>query len=432
MSLPHVEPIPRLSGACQPPTVIGVAALSTATMHGASPDQLTARIRCLDIDPVAQLYDASIVRQLAWQRTEGLAMQDQALAASRLFRIRRESGSDGALRLLALMVPGDLMVNTPLDFITNHLDVRLDLLFVTPDRGLPATIPDHDVAFFAAGDADTAIVACLRSLFASWPRPAVNDPRLLPRLARDTLSGLLADVPDICSPPAVAATRTRLDDLLRDGGDIDDLLPGCSYPVLLRPLGSHAGHGLLKIDDPNSLASQLLFSVASDFFVTAFVDYRSADGLYRKYRVAFIDRQPFLCHMASSQHWMVHYLNAGMTESADKRADEAAAMATFDSEFAPRHSAAFDALHRHLPFDYYSIDCSELPDGRLLMFEADNAAIIHLMDLEDTFPYKHVQMRRVFSAFGDMLHRRAAGAVDHSVHPSTPTDDRFPAPSKAD
>ena len=48
------------------------------------------------------------------------------------------------------------MLNTPLDFITNHLDVRLDLLFVVPDTPLPATIPDHDVAFFAVGEADAA------------------------------------------------------------------------------------------------------------------------------------------------------------------------------------------------------------------------------------------------------------------------------------
>ena len=67
-------------------------------------------------------------------------------------------------------------------------------------------------------------------------------------------------------------------------------------------------------------------------------------------------------------------------------------------------------MHERLPFDYYSIDCSELPDGRLLVFEADTAAIIHMMDPEDVFPYKHSHMRSVFDAFGDMLRRRATAA----------------------
>jgi hypothetical protein len=398
------EPIPCFSASCRPPSVIGMAALTTAAMHGANPDDLAATIEQLDADPVARLYDTSIAYQLSFRRAEGLGVQNEALAASRLFRVRREIRIDGGLRLLALVAPGELMVNTPLDFITNYLDVRLDLLFVMPDEALPATVPDHDVAFFAAGEADAAMVGRLRSLFASWPRPTLNDPGLLPLLARDRLSGLLAGVPDICSPPTVAVTRPRLDDLLRDGGHIGELLPGCSYPVLIRRLGSHAGKGLNRIDDPSSL---LLFSFASDYFVTAFVNYRSTDGLYRKYRVAFIDRQPHLCHMASSQSWMVHYLNAGMTESTDKRADEAQAMARSDETFAVRHRNAFAALHERLAFDYYSIDCSELPDGRLLMFEADSAAIIHLMDPEGMFPYKHVHMRRVFDAFGEMLGRRA-------------------------
>ena len=93
-----------------------------------------------------------------------------------------------SIRLLALVGPGDLMLNTPLDFITNYLDVRLDLLFVMPDKDLPATIPDHDVAFFAVGEADATMVARLHRLFdlvaaARIERPGV--PAAL--LARDAV-----------------------------------------------------------------------------------------------------------------------------------------------------------------------------------------------------------------------------------------------------
>jgi hypothetical protein len=43
----------------------------------------------------------------------------------------------------------------------------------------------------------------------------------------------------------------------------------------------------------------------------------------------------------------------------------------------------------------------------LLVFGVDVAAIIHLMDPPDVFPYKPAQMRRVFNAFDRMLRRRA-------------------------
>jgi len=180
------------------------------------------------------------------------------------------------------------------------------------------------------------------------------------------------------------------------------------YPCLIRPLTSHAGKDLSRLATPEDMAAYLRQTpLETAFFLTTFEDYRSPDGQYRKSRVAFIDREPFLCHLAISDHWMVHYLNAGMTDSAAKRAEEALAMASFDSGFAKRHGRAFAALHRRLGFDFYSIDCAETADGRLLVFEADAAAIIHAMDPPEVFRYKVSQMRKVFAAFGTLLRRRA-------------------------
>jgi hypothetical protein len=57
--------------------------------------------------------------------------------------------------------------------------------------------------------------------------------------------------------------------------------------------------------------------------------------------------------------------------------------------------------------DYFTIDCAENSNGALLMFEADNTAIVHNMDSPLVFPYKAPQMRKIFDAFAAMLHRRA-------------------------
>ena len=45
---------------------------------------------------------------------------------------------------------------------------------------MPPVIPDHDVAFFAIGEADPPEIERLRRLFAAWPRPVLNDPAFLP------------------------------------------------------------------------------------------------------------------------------------------------------------------------------------------------------------------------------------------------------------
>jgi hypothetical protein len=102
---------------------------------------------------------------------------------------------------------------------------------------------------------------------------------------------------------------------------------------------------------------------------------------------------------------MIHYLNAGMTDSAEKRAEEERFMANFDQDFALRHADAFRAIHQRIGLDYVGMDCGETADGELLIFEVDSNMIVHAMDPVDLFPYKQPQMHKVFGAFQDMLLR---------------------------
>ena len=111
--------------------------------------------------------------------------------------------------------------------------------------------------------------------------------------------------------------------------------------------------------------------------------------------------------MAIADRWDIWYLNAGMSDSAAKRLEEETFM---------RHStlASRAAIRPRWPgspivigLDYFTVDCAETKNGSLLIFEADNTAIVHDMDPPDIFPYKAPQMRKVFEAFAAMLGRRA-------------------------
>ncbi len=191
------------------------------------------------------------------------------------------------------------------------------------------------------------------------------------------------------------------------------MLDGERFPIIARPLGSHAGEGLARLEDRIAVAAYLEERPEREFYLAPFVDYRGPDGLFRKYRIALIDGRPYASHMAISQHWMIHYLNAGMRESAQKRAEEARFMAEFDRDFAIRHDAAFRAIAERVGLDYVAIDCGETPDGKLLLFEVDVAMIIHSMDPPEVFPYKAPQMRKLFDAFLAMLRKaRAAPRSD--------------------
>jgi hypothetical protein len=59
--------------------------------------------------------------------------------------------------------------------------------------------------------------------------------------------------------------------------------------------------------------------------------------------------------------------------------------------------------------DYLTIYCSQKKNGELLIFEADNTAVVHNMDSPEIFPYKPPQMRKIFDAFAAMLYRARPG-----------------------
>jgi hypothetical protein len=331
-----------------------------------------------------------------------LEMQSRALELSRIYRI---AGADKpAIRLLALMGAGDPSVNTPLDYLVENSDIQLDLLYIDTDQALPACIPEHDVAIVALGESaqNRPILERMAQLTQHWPRPVLNPAKQLLNGSRDDVYRQLHDIPELLIPPTRRVSRAELTQVATQQPTANELL-GAAYPVTLRPLVSQSGRGLAKLANAAELAAYLDASDEAEFFVSSFIDYRSADGCYRKLRIALIDGMPFICHLAISEHWIVHYGSAGMTESAAKRCEEARVMRDFDGDFAQRHQAALRLIADRLQLDYVVIDCSETQDGRLLIFEADNRGWIHATDQLDIFQYKQIPMQCAFAAFSTHL-----------------------------
>ncbi|TXI37638.1 MAG: hypothetical protein E6Q51_02880, partial [Methylophilus methylotrophus] len=164
-----------------------------------------------------------------------------------------------------------------------------------------------------------------------------------------------------------------------------------------------AGNNLARITSANELADYLKEVTSPDFFVSRFVDYSSHDGQFRKYRIAMLRGEPFICHMAISSDWMVHYVNAGMYESAEKREEEGLFMQNFN-RFATRHQAALSAIYARLQLDYLCIDCAETSDGKLLVFEIDHIMAVHAMDSASLFPFKAGQIAKLQHAFEQYLY----------------------------
>lgn len=357
------------------------------------------------------LMDLSTILQLTGNRDIALATQMQALEIQQIYRVPAAT-PEPKIRLLALMAPGDLMANTPLEFLLENSDVTLDMFYIAPGLASMPELPEHDVMFVAIGECDenSPLLNELAGVTEFWPRTVLNAPRKIMNLSRDGACELLQSVPGVVMPVAARIDRQTLEKIGSGEQAITSVISDGYFPIIVRPVGSHAGQGLDKIETPDAIAAYLQSMSSSEFYVARFVDYRSADDQFRKYRIILIEGHPYVCHMGISSHWMIHYLNAGMTESAEKRAEEERFMASFDYDFAIRHAAAFRGITQRLGLDYVGIDCAETPDGKLLIFEADSDMIVHAMDPVDLFPYKVPQMRKLFTAFRTMLGNAAQRA----------------------
>ncbi|BBP03870.1 hypothetical protein TPL01_04390 [Sulfuriferula plumbiphila] len=405
MNLESLEQSPANGDDCEP--LIGLATLMRMVFSGADLGPLGARLlQRAQAHPhdANTLLDLSTLLQLQGNRDAALAVQAQALEMQQLYHMPAANGA-AAMRLLAIMGPGDLMANTPLEFLVEGSDIALDMLYVAPHLSLPAILPEHDVAFVAVGESDQnrPLLQYVADLIQDWPRPLLNAPDRIAGVARDGACALLASAPGVVMPTTARIDRHILEQVGREQQSLAGILDEGDFPIIVRPVDSHAGQGLDKLDSAAALAGYLQTQPMSTFYVSRFVDYRGADGLFRKYRIVLIDGRPYVCHMAISGHWMIHYLNAGMTESAAKRAEEARFMARFDDDFARRHEAALRAISERMGLDYLGIDCGETGTGELLIFEVDSNMIVHALDPVDLFPYKQPQMRKVFAAFRAML-----------------------------
>jgi hypothetical protein len=398
---------------------IGIAKLTKLAFDGINLHPLKEELLKEIADPAVgagAAMDLSVIVQLLGDKESGLAIQKKILAHGRVYRSPCASATP-SLRLLAFAAAIDMGGNTPLEFLLEDSDVELLTLYVVPGLPLPDPLPEHDIAIVAVPDSDETrkVLTEIDKVLPHWPRPVLNMPRKIASLDRDSFCELLQSVPSLEIPVTARVSREELFEIEEQIIELQSVLEDGVFPLIIRPIGSHAGRGLGKLEKPTDINEYLLDRPEEEFFISRYIDYRSADGLYRKYRIVFVDGRPYACHMAISDQWKIWYLNADMDKSAEKRTEEEKFMVAFDEAFAARHHAALAEIVARVGLDYFAIDCAETKNGALFVFEGDNAAIVHNMDPPDVFPYKAPQMRKIFGAFITMLYDHVRDAQTHAA-----------------
>ncbi len=310
-----------------------------------------------------------------------------------------------------LLIAGSRQCNVPVEYlfgadrfatITVHLlppgePGADDLLHL--DR-----LPPFDLAFNAIGDADKggALLEQAAVLCRDLDRPLLNPMNRIGPTRRELLPALLAGIPGLVVPDTRRLTRGELAALADAAGPLD-------RPWLIRPTGSHGGDDLRRIERREEIADYLRGVPQEEFYLTPFWDFQSPDGLHRKYRFIFVDREVFSYHLAISDHWLIHYWRADMGAADWMKREEEAFLRDHRSAFPAPLGDAVREVARRLDLDYGGMDCALTADGRVLVFEANATMLIHLNESRDEFPYKHRYVPRIADAVSRMVARRLEG-----------------------
>lgn len=296
----------------------------------------------------------------------------------------------GRVSVAMLLRDAPYSVNTPLELIIDRTKVALDKFYIESDA---LQLPRGHVLFCAFGYAREAVraIGAAEKLIHRSGRPVVNRPEKLASIARERLHETLSGVEDVSVP----AIRVLPAEEIR-----------VREKTLVRPVDTHAGSGLALLEDQRELPAHLERHPAGAYHVSDFIEYASADGYYRKYRVIFVDGVPYPYHLGISPRWMVHYRNAPMAQNAWMRDEEAAFLSEPRRFFSTWDKTMGDAAEA-IGLEYFGIDCAVLRDGRTLVFEADPAMLVHDEDPEGMFAYKRPAVAKIRDALTRMLLEKA-------------------------
>lgn len=370
---------------------------TTLMTQGRFDEARSAYERVLEIEPSDMRAHLAMyeLEQIAGNAAKALAHQDRVLQQQRLFS---ERAPDERRSMLVLMAPGDWQANVPLDFLVDRRTTSTHKLYLTSSaEPYPGTLPRADLIFNAIAESDenSERLRTARRIIDELALPAINAPEDVLATSRTRIWEALHGLPHVIVPETIRLPAQSL----------RDAEPALPYPMVIRPVGSHAGHGLERVADRAQLNAYLESTAAADYYVMPFVDFSKEDGFFRKYRIIVVDGVPYAYHLAISPRWMIHYYNAPMTENAWMREEEERFLTRFEEVFGPGLQRALREIARVVNLEYFGIDCSIDRDGNLLLFEADPAMIVHAGDDPALFGYKIPAAQRIFAAFEKLIDR---------------------------
>lgn len=399
----EAQPLLERAVALDPAFAPAAAALGNAlARRGFLVDAMRLYVQATEAD--ATLDDARLATaELAYMRGDVRDAERRFGALFARAQVFVASGTeDGVPRVLVLARPGAWPSNAPIDFVLNDGRVTLHRWYIGNGGPRQRPLPEADCVLVAIGEhrALHAEVVVAKTFLANSGLPYINDPERLAGLARYALRGIVMRVAGVRAAPAARVAA----ETLREIGDGVREIGGVRFPMLARPVDAHGGRGLARVADGAELRAHVAAVPADAYDLCEFIEYRSADGFYRKYRVVFVDGEPFPYHLAIDRTWLLHAFRTPVAETPWMHAEEARFL-TRPETVMPGWPDRMRAIAREIGLDYFGIDCAVDADGEIVVFEADTATLVYRFDSQ-RFALGEAPVDRIRVALQSLIERR--------------------------
>jgi tetratricopeptide (TPR) repeat protein/glutathione synthase/RimK-type ligase-like ATP-grasp enzyme len=353
----------------------------------------------LEPDHAGAHVELGNVLQALGRADEALASYVRAQALRPLTRFP-SAKAEPDFSVLVMIAPG--AGNTPYKYLIGKSSYEAHfyalLPGVAPNVDLLRANGDIVVNLISDVDQGRDILTSAEMLVDRLQRPVVNHPRKVLSTGRDVIAERLSAIPH-CRMPRTAR---------RLGHEVAALAETFGFPVLLRMPGTHGGDAFEKIESAAEIDAFLSQYPGDEYYVTEYVDYRSADGYFRKYRMMLVDGVVLPYHLAIADQWKIHHFRTEMGSHRWMQREEEAFLDNPGAVFTEAHDAALREIGRIVGLDFFGVDCSSDRDGNVLIFEVNASMLIH--DDNAQFAYKAPHVARIKAVFDAMLARQALAA----------------------
>ena len=323
-------------------------------------------------------------------------------APDRVVRQETRIRISGASDITKLLLPGD----------------RYHRLHVTRNKLRQSRRPKleqytHLLNLITEAEENSRSLDAMQKLLRGVPGKIINPPQAVLRTTRDQVARRLKGLPGLVVPEAVRLAAGKSAELC--GRQLADT--GAAPPFILRQAGTHSGVIVGCFDDFQSLLAAR--DPAVDHVAIRFVDFQSADGLYRKYRIFFIGGELILRHMLTSDAWNVHAKDRVrfMAQRPELVAEERELFAQSEP-FAPGVRQVLHGVRDRMGIDFFGMDFGITREGEVVLFEANATMNFFPFARDPQFAYLQRCLRPARRAFRDLLGLppEQHGHADFSLH----------------